>query len=90
MENQHRKILGYRELSQEEIDLMNEIKAKGHELAVLLEKAKKHITQNAVGPEAVERHALAEPHRWLARAKTAGQDAVMFAVRSIAQPDDGF
>lgn len=32
MENQHRKIAGYRELSQEEIDLMNRIKAKGKEL----------------------------------------------------------
>ena len=28
MENQHRQIKGYRELSQEEIDLMNEIKAE--------------------------------------------------------------
>lgn len=32
MENQHRKINGYRELSQAEIDLMNRIKAKGGEL----------------------------------------------------------
>ena len=31
MENQHRKITGYRELSQEEIDLMNRIKAHGEE-----------------------------------------------------------
>ena len=28
MENQHRKITGYRDLTQEEIDLMNEIKAE--------------------------------------------------------------
>ena len=35
MENQHRKITGYRELSQEEIDLMNRIKAKGAELLEL-------------------------------------------------------
>lgn len=35
MENQHRKIKGYRELSQEEIDLMNRIKAKGKELLEL-------------------------------------------------------
>lgn len=35
MENQHRKIKGYRELSQEEIDLMNRIKAKGTELLEL-------------------------------------------------------
>jgi hypothetical protein len=32
MENQHRKIAGYRELSPEEIDLMNRIKAKGAEI----------------------------------------------------------
>ena len=35
MENQHRKIKGYRELSQPEIDLMNRIKAKGAELLQL-------------------------------------------------------
>lgn len=35
MENQHRKITGYRELSQEEVDLMNRIKAKGAELLAL-------------------------------------------------------
>ena len=35
MENQHRKITGYRELSQEEIDLMNRIKEKGAELLEL-------------------------------------------------------
>ncbi len=35
MENQHRKISGYRELIPEEIDLMNRIKAKGTELLAL-------------------------------------------------------
>lgn len=35
MENQHRKISGYRELCQEEIDLMNRIKEKGRELLSL-------------------------------------------------------
>lgn len=35
MENQHRKIAGYRELGPEEIDLMNRIKAKGAELLAL-------------------------------------------------------
>jgi hypothetical protein len=35
MENQHRKIKGYRELSQEEVDLMNRIKEKGAELLTL-------------------------------------------------------
>ena len=32
MENQHEAIKGYRDLSQEEIDLMNIIKQKGSEL----------------------------------------------------------
>lgn len=35
MDNQHRKISGYRALSQVEIDLMNRIKAKGAELLQL-------------------------------------------------------
>lgn len=35
MENQHQKIKGYRDLSQEEIDLMNRIKEKGTELLAL-------------------------------------------------------
>ena len=38
MENQHRKITGYRDLTQDEIDLMNEVKAKGIELDALLKK----------------------------------------------------
>lgn len=35
MDNQHRKISGYRELSQAEIDLMNRIKAAGQQLLAL-------------------------------------------------------
>lgn len=35
MENQHRKIKGYRELSASEINLMNRIKEKGAELLAL-------------------------------------------------------
>ena len=38
MENQHQKIKGYRELSQVEIDLMNEIKEHGELTKKLLDK----------------------------------------------------
>lgn len=38
MENQHRKIKGYRDLIKEEIDLMNRIKEKGAELLALQEE----------------------------------------------------
>lgn len=43
MENQHQKIKGYRDLSQEEIDLMNEIKAIGPQVQAVIEKVQNHI-----------------------------------------------
>ncbi len=52
MENQHRKIKGYRELSQEEIDLMNEIKVKGAELAELIAKVELHVVSQRASLEA--------------------------------------
>ena len=38
MENQHRLIRGYTEFDQEQIDLMNEIKAHGEQLKALVDK----------------------------------------------------
>lgn len=51
MENQHRKITGYRELSAEEIVLMNRIKAKGAELLSIQEELRAHLikTQGDLG-----------------------------------------
>ena len=43
MENQHRKISGYRELDQTEIDLMNKVKALGPQLDNLLEEIKLYL-----------------------------------------------
>lgn len=43
MENQHKKITGYRDLTQQEICLMNRIKAKGAELLELQEELAKSI-----------------------------------------------
>jgi len=43
MENQHRKITGYRELSQEEIDLMNEVKALGAAIEAVELKVRAHV-----------------------------------------------
>lgn len=37
MDNQHRKIKGYRDLNQEEIDLMNRIKSFGPDLEALVD-----------------------------------------------------
>ena len=90
MENQHRKIRGYRELSQEEIDLMNEIKSKGAELGELIEKIRKvHVDQrrvNADNAEEMDRINQAEPERWVSVGRTHFQEGLMALTRSIAQP----
>jgi len=71
MENQHRKITGYRELSQSEIDLMNEVKEQGKLLDAL-------ITQMTHDDE-VDR-------RWLAIGTTNLQLGLMALTRAIAKP----
>jgi uncharacterized protein YPO0396 len=96
VENQHRKIAGYRELSQEEIDLMNRIKAKGAELldlqAELQSMLHKQKTLKAldadtdVGSVEFERFCDAEPLRWAGIGKTDIQTGIMALVRAVAQP----
>lgn len=71
MENQHRKIAGYRELDQAEIDLMNEIKAKGAELGELIDKLNAH--------EGTDK-------RWVAIGRTDFQTGLMALTRSVAKP----
>lgn len=97
MENQHRKIAGYRELSQEEVDLMNRIKAKGAELLTLQAELVEHLVSEGrrKGQDAAEntdthaeldRFHAAEPQRWAAIGKTDIQTGVMALVRAVAQP----
>ena len=71
MENQHRQIKGYRELSQDEIDLMNTIKAKGIELGELV--ARLRDTKSLV-------------QRWISIGATDLQTGLMALTRSVAQP----
>jgi len=72
MDNQHKKIKGYRDLSQEEIDLMNEAKELAEKCGNLIDKldAKgEHLDQRCV-----------------ALGKTNLQQGFMWAIRGIAQP----
>lgn len=71
MENQHRKISGYRELSQEEIDAMNSIKELASAVGILVEELEDNPSLD---------------QRWVAIAKTDLQKGFMAAVRSVAQP----
>jgi hypothetical protein len=45
MENQHRKITGYRDLNQQEIDLMNKIKALGPVIEGVLLEVQQHLME---------------------------------------------
>ena len=71
MENQHRKITGYRELTQIELDLINEIKAEAVRLGELV--AKLRTTPGLDG-------------RWLSIGTTDLQTGVMALTRAVAQP----
>lgn len=87
MENQHRQIKGYRELNQDEIDLMNEIKEKGRELEALISKVTEVNQQ--VAASSAEGTALikdSEAYRWAAIAKTDFQTGLMALTRSVAKP----
>lgn len=96
MENQHRKISGYRELSQVEIDLMNEIKAKGLELQSLCDRVDAYITQqrgyaahqeaHENAPAEVSRLDAAQPEKWASLARDGFQSNLMYLTRSVAQP----
>jgi len=100
MENQHRKITGYRELTKEEIDLMNRIKAIGEEFKALISSVDDHLedqmsnahtlcknlNDDTEGMNEINRINTAEPRRWRAMAKTSFQEGLMFLTRAVAQP----
>lgn len=72
MENQHRKIKGYRELSQEEIDLMNEGKALAEQCQAFIEKLESNSDTDK---------------RCVSLGKTNLQQGFMWAIRGVAKPD---
>ena len=83
MENQHRKITGYRELDETEIALMNEIKALGPVIEGVLLKVDAHLKTQ----EPSQARDNATPERFLAMAKSEMQTGLMYATRAVAQPE---
>ena len=72
MDNQHKLIKGYRDLSEAEIATMSAVKAEGERLGILIEEMK-------ANPQLDQ--------RWVAIAQTNLQQGIMAAVRAIAQPE---
>ena len=71
MDNQHKKIKGYRDLSQEEIDLMNEAKELASRVGELVEKVNLNKDTDM---------------RWASIGKTDLQKGFMSLIRAIAKP----
>ena len=71
MKNQHKKITGYRDLTQVEIDLMNEGKALAEQCRVFIEKLEQDHTTDK---------------RNVALGKTNLQQGFMWSIRAVAQP----
>lgn len=70
MENQHRLIKGYRDLSETEIATMNEIKDAGEELSRLYDR----VLEAGGDP------------RWAAIGRTHLQQGLMALTRAVAKP----
>lgn len=96
MDNQHKKITGYRDLTEEEIALMNEIKAKAAEVGELCDKLRKGLLQ-PVGdgvevPLACGCTALEIPlgeyeaDRWISLGQDHLQQGFMALTRAVARP----
>lgn len=78
MENQHRHIKGYRELSQEEIALMNKGKDLAEQCGAFVEELQKAEFAKTSDQE--------PDKRWLAIGRTHLQEGFMAVIRSIAKP----
>ena len=72
VENQHRKITGYRDLTPDEIALMNEVKTLAAQCGVLVEKM---TTAHPID------------QRCVALAKNNLQTGFMWLTRSVARPE---
>lgn len=77
MENQHRKIKGYRELSEAEIALMNKIKEAGAALEVLVSELRATTLVDIQLPI---------DQRWVSIGATDLQTGLMALTRAVARP----
>ncbi|AXO58272.1 MULTISPECIES: Acb2/Tad1 domain-containing protein [Klebsiella] len=78
MKDQHTKIKGYRDLSAEEIALMNEGKDLAQKVGAFIEKLE--------AAEFAQTSDQTPDKRWLAIGKTDLQKGFMAVIRSIAKP----
>ena len=83
MDQQHRKIIGYRELNQAEIDVMNKVKAMGKDLGNLLDELR--LLPAVHDPEKPDR--ASADQRWVSIGATQLQQGLMALTRAVAKPE---
>ena len=84
MDNQHKLIKGYRDLSQDEINLINEAKSLAETVGLFVKKLED--TKLNISDDNINLIYNVDP-RWLAIGKTDLQKGFMEIIRSIAQPE---
>lgn len=82
------KVTGYRQLTQEEAALMNEIKALGPQVQAVCAKINAHLEQQMANGDEAERKRIlaANPGMWLNWGECGIQSNLMYLTRAIAQP----
>lgn len=90
MDNQHQKIVDYRDLSQAEIDLMNEGKALAEQCGEFIKKLRRYVPENMEGPVGGDSVAFAPgatlDQRWISIGCTHLQEGWMAVTRGITKP----
>ena len=87
MENQHKQIKGYRDLSQEEINLMNKIKALAEQVGELVDETKEQCQWlNQTDVSLVDYQDYADASEWVLSAKEDLQVGFMKLIRAVAKP----
>lgn len=85
VDNQHRQITGYRELTQEEIDLINDIKSFAAQTGELIGRVKALPVAQYMPDHTPTPNTSFDP-RWAAIAMTHLQQGYMALIRSVAKP----
>lgn len=78
-------ITGYRNLSQDEINLINEIKAVAEEVRHLVNRVQR-LPEPELAPGDAPHSTVTHPARWAAIAQTDLQQGFMALVRAVARP----
>ena len=95
MDNQHKLITGYRDLTEDEIALMNEVKAKAAEVGVLVEKLRERLPAFKMDGEPIQlgdqtligvSEEAYETDRWMTIGTDHLQQGFMALTRAVARP----